>query len=250
MNLKKLSLKHIVYALLYAILIFSFIYCLVLKNYYIALYSVLVSVFLTLPELLKRMFHLIMPAALELSIVLFMFSSVFLGHALDFYSKFPHWDAMLHTFSGFLMAAVGIALIDICNRHSAARALSPIFAVLFAFCFSMTVGVLWEFYEYAVDTLFDYDMQKDTYITVINSDLVNGAIPLPVESVTLNGTKLEGYIDIGLIDTMSDMIDNAVGALILSVFSWFYLKGKGCRWVGALLFFRKHAAPVEASPKP
>ena len=142
---------------------------------------------------------------------------------------------MLHTINGFLMAAIGFSLIDILNRSERmALNLAPIFVGLFAFCFSMTVGVLWEFFEFSMDQLAGMDMQKDTIVSTIHSVSLNpeGAnvpVTVQVESLGVNGQEwdLGGYLDIGIIDTMKDLLVNFIGAVVFSIICIFYIKGRG-----------------------
>ena len=134
------------------------------------------------------------------------------------------------------MAAIGFALVDICNRSEKfSMKLSPLFLAVVAFCFSMTVGVLWEFFEFSMDWFFGFDMQKDFFITTINTvslnpDGLNIVEHIPIESLIVNGedwmAKYGGYLDIGLIDTMKDLLVNFVGAVVFSVIGYFYTKNR------------------------
>lgn len=239
-NKKKLTLKIIIYIVVRVIIIASFIFALFARNYYTAFQCVLVFVLFLLPSALDRKFNLQLPNLLEILIILFIFASIFLGDMSGFYALFPFWDTMLHTISGFVMAAIGISMINILNKSERVPfMLSPFFVALFSFCFSMTIGVFWEFFEYGADILLRFDMQKDTYITSITSSLANSGKTLYIDSVVLNGKVLNGYIDIGLIDTMNDLIVNAVGAFVLSVFGWLYLKGRGYKWIRELMPLKK-----------
>ncbi|MCD8018939.1 MAG: hypothetical protein LUF92_04950 [Clostridiales bacterium] len=111
---------------------------------------------------------------LETVIVIFIFSAEILGEINAFYVKIPVWDSILHTTNGFLMAAIGFALIDIFNRSEKfSIKMSPYFVAFVAFCFSMTVGVLWEFFEFGMDWFFGTDMQKDWIVSAIHSVKLN-----------------------------------------------------------------------------
>ena len=137
------------------------------------------------------------------------------------------------------MAAVGFSLVDLINRSQKfSIQLSPLFLAIVAFCFSMTIGVLWEFFEFTMDYFLGTDMQKDFIITQIHSvalnpDKLNIAESVKVESLLVNGQdwieKLGGYLDIGLTDTMKDLIVNFIGAVVFSVFGYFYVKHRGAR---------------------
>ena len=165
---------------------------------------------------------------------MFIFCSLILGEINHFYLKIPHWDSVLHTVNGFICAAVGFSLCDIINQNTKFKfQLSPFFLAVVAFCFSMTIGVLWEFFEFAMDLLVGFDMQKDTIVDSINSVLISpdGTVESikGIESVIVNGKELgiNGYLDIGLIDTMKDLIVNFIGAVVFSIIGFFYVKSRG-----------------------
>lgn len=135
--------------------------------------------------------------------------------------------------NGFLCAAIGFALFDVLNQHPASKLqVNPAYLALMAFCFSMTVGVLWEIFEFGMDYFFRLDMQKDTVLTVISSvelDLSgkNEVITLAdISTVAVNGRELGigGYLDIGLYDTMEDLIVNFIGAVVCSFSGLIYVK--------------------------
>ena len=136
------------------------------------------------------------------------------------------WDTVLHTLNGFLMAAIGFALVDILNRNKKISfQLSPAFLAVVAFCFSMTIGVIWEFFEFGMDQIFHLDMQKDTIVNTIYSVMLDPAGGNHVVGVTgirdvaVNGEALGlgGYLDIGLLDTMEDLLVNFIGATVFSI---------------------------------
>lgn len=143
---------------------------------------------------------------------------------------------MLHTINGFLAAAIGFALVDILNKSKKVSVnLSPAYMAVVAFCFSMTIGVIWEFFEFGMDMIFGLDMQKDTVVNTIHSvmlDPTNSNIPVGItgiEDVVVNGHSLGlgGYLDIGLIDTMKDLLVNFIGAVVFSIIGFFYVKNRG-----------------------
>ena len=152
-----------------------------------------------------------------------------MGEINSFYTIIPGWDTMLHTINGFLVAAVGFCLVDLFNRSERFTfKLSPLFLAIVAFCFSMTVGVLWEFFEFTADQVMHTDMQKDYVVHEVNSvslnpDGLNVPVHVQIESVVVNGEdwteQLGGYLDIGLIDTMKDLQVNCIG--------FFYVKHRG-----------------------
>ena len=139
-------------------------------DYYNVFLCGLTLVLFMIPAFVEHRLHIDVPNTLEIIILLFIFSAEILGEIQEYYLIFPFWDTMLHTMNGFLMAAIGIAMVDILNRSRKFKVrLSPAFVALVAFCFSMTVGVVWEFFEYGMDLFFHTDMQKDTWINTISS---------------------------------------------------------------------------------
>ncbi len=203
------------------------------REYYDVFLCALTLLLFLIPSFVERRLHIDVPNTLEVIILLFIFSAEILGEIQEYYLVFPFWDTMLHTINGFLMAAIGIAMVDILNRSSRFKVrLSPVFVAVVAFCFSMTIGVLWEFFEYGMDCFFHMDMQKDTWVTVIstvslNPEGKNAAVTIPVESVVVNGQEWPGYLDIGLHDTMKDLLVNFIGAAVFSVIGMFYIKNRG-----------------------
>lgn len=197
-------------------------------------YTCLLTLFLLyLPSLLEWKLEIRLPSALEITVIIFIFAAEILGELACFYVNVPFWDKALHTVSGFIYAAVGYSMADILNRnHKISFELSPIFLAMVAFCFSMTIGAVWEIFEYSVDCLFDKDMQKDTIvhqITSVRLDPTNRNIPITIggiEDVLVNGESLGlgGYLDIGLHDTMGDLIVNMIGALVFSVIGFLQQK--------------------------
>ena len=196
-----------------------------------------------IPSIVERRLQLELPGPLEIVILCFIFSSAILGEIAEFYLKVPGWDTLLHTLNGFLMAAIGFSLIDLLNRSPRFHiSLSPFFVAFVAFCFSMTTGILWEFVEYAIDHLFHMDMQKDFLVSSVSSVSLNpDGVNVPVvlrdihsatlvyeEAGALRETVIEGgYLDIGLRDTMKDLLVNCLGALVFSCIGVVYLRRRG-----------------------
>ncbi len=198
---------------------------------------VLTLVLFLIPSFVELNFHIQLPDTLEIVVLLFIFAAEILGEISSFYTRIPIWDTMLHTVNGFLAAAIGYSMVDLLNRNDKfALSLSPKYLALMSFCFSMTIGVLWEFFEFGMDAFFATDMQKDYIITQINTVYVhpeglNQVIRIPVDSLTINGedwvAKYGGYLDIGLIDTMKDLIVNFIGAVVFSIIGYFHTKSRG-----------------------
>ncbi len=194
-----------------------------------------------LPTVFERALRIDLPNTMEIIIMLFIFAAEILGEISSFYTTFKSWDTILHTINGFLCAAIGFALVDMLNRtEKFSLSLSPVFMSIVAFCFSMTIGVLWEFFECAMDQLMMLDMQKDTVVNAISSvmlDPTGGNRRVLIENIvetiviTADGREipleLGGYLDIGILDTMKDLFVNFIGAVVFSVIGYFYVKSRG-----------------------
>ncbi len=239
---RKFGIKASIYFILRLSVIIVGIRQFALGNYSGLFMCVLTLILFFIPEIINKRFQITLPNTLEIIIILFIYSAEILGEVNRYYLTVPHFDTILHTINGFIMAGVGFALVDILNRNeSVSISLSPMFVAVVAFCFSMTTGVVWEFFEFGMDQIFHSDMQKDTVISSISSVMFNAqglneAVTIPIESVVINGEEWQygGYIDIGLIDTMKDLIVNFVGAVIFSVFGLLYLSGKS-RFAGRFI---------------
>lgn len=197
---------------------------------------VLTLVLFTIPTFIERNWHIDIPDTLEIIVICFIYAAEILGEIRSFYINIPGWDTALHTITGFLSAAVGFSLVDIINRNERTKLyLSPLYVAIGAFCFSMTIGVLWEFFEFSMDTFFGTDMQKDTIVNTIRTvtlDPMRSNKVVVIKGITntaVNGTDLgiNGYLDIGLIDTMKDLFVNLIGALVFSFIGFFYIKNRG-----------------------
>lgn len=236
MELREHKSSFLVYVTLRLLVILMMILQIFNRNYENVFLCVLTLVLLLIPSLIQINLKIELPTALEITILVFIFAAEILGEIQSYYIKFPFWDTVLHTINGFLMAAIGFALVDILNRSKKfSIQLSPVFLAIVAFCFSMTIGVIWEFFEYGMDQFFGLDMQKDTVIQGFSSVLLDPTksnIPVPVQDITevlVNGRNLGlgGYLDIGLIDTMNDLFVNFVGVVLFSIIGYFYVKSRG-----------------------
>lgn len=204
-----------------------------------ALLCVLSLILLLLPVIIQKKFKITLPNTLEVIIYVFIFAAEILGEIYNFYGNIPNWDLILHTLNGFLCAAVGLSLIDLLNNNVKTIKLTPAYVALASFCFSMTIGVCWEFIEYAFDKTTLVDMQKDELVTSITSvefdpTKSNKAIKIKgiAKTVLYDNNNLElitiegGYLDIGLNDTMEDLLVNFIGASIYSTLGYFYIKNR------------------------
>ncbi len=242
--------KFVIYQLLTLFVILVLIDQAINGRYENCFTCALTLVLFLIPNFVESKLKITLPQTLEVIIILFIFAAEMLGEIYAFYIKFAWWDSMLHTLNGFLMAAIGFSLVDILNNNDRFKFhLSPLFIAIVSFCFSMTVGVLWEFFEFFMDLAFNTDMQKDFVLTSITSvnlsrDLLNNVTTLDgIESIIINGRNLTlngsamqggnyiinngGYLDIGLIDTMFDLVVNFIGAVLFSVFGYVYIKKRG-----------------------
>lgn len=213
--------------------------CLLRGAYQSVFLCVLTLLLFDIPMIANKVLKVTLPRELEIIILLFVFAAEILGELGSFYTHVSWWDTMLHTVNGFLMAAIGFAIIDILNNSPNFHInLSPIFVAVVAFCFSMTIGVLWEFFEFGADMLVGTDMQKDRIITEISSVALNPSGLNDVVNIpNITGTALlengevvyvieNGYLDVGIIDTMKDLIVNCIGAIVFSIIGYFYIIGR------------------------
>jgi len=235
------TLVSVVYFLLRALVILMMVAQFFNGNYENVFLCILTLVLFVMPSVLEKRLDIDLPDVLEIIILLFIFAAEILGEIRSFYIQFPHWDTMLHTLNGFLCAAIGFSLVDLLNRHERfSLNLSPFFMAVTAFCFSMTIGVLWEFFEYFMDVVVLFDMQKDTILTGISTVMLDPAhgthavvvkdiadMILVFEDGTQQALGLGGYLDIGLHDTIHDLFVNFVGAMVFSFVGFFYVKSRG-----------------------
>ena len=225
-----------------ALVILVLVARLIRRDYYAVFLCVLTLLLFNIPVFVDRKLKIKLPNALEVIILLFVFSAEILGEIGSFYTYIAWWDTMLHTINGFLMAAIGFSLIDILNNNPRFHiSLSPVFVAVVAFCFSMTIGVVWEFFEFGMDQLALTDMQKDSIVTSVSSVELNPkgvnteVVIKDITSTTIhyntNGKLAEyeiqgGYLDVGIVDTMHDLVVNCIGAFVFSLFGYFYILGR------------------------
>ena len=199
---------------------------------------ILALILFTLPTIISEKFNIGIPSLLEAIIYLFIYSTAILGEINNFYGIIPFWDTLLHTLNGFICAGIGFSLVDLLNQNSKKINLSPIYIAIVAFCFSMTIGILWEFFEFSADRIAKADMQKDRIVQEISSVLLNKDnenVPIRVKDIekteiySKDGTVLtieKGYLDIGLIDTMKDLFVNFIGAIVFSIIGFLYIRNR------------------------
>lgn len=242
-TLRKKSVVAAVYIVLRLLVILVMVAQFFNGNFENVFLCILTLILFLLPTIFEKSLQIDLPNALEIIILLFIFAAEILGEIRAFYTTFAYWDTMLHTINGFLCAAIGFSLVDMCNRHKwVSLSLSPVYMAIVAFCFSMTIGVLWEFFECTMDQFFLLDMQKDTVVNVISSvnlDPTGGNTPIAIKGITdvivVCGDEqiplgVGGYLDIGILDTMKDLWVNFIGAVVFSIVGYFYVKSRGKGW--------------------
>ena len=225
----------IVFFILRILVVVSMIRQFMLGNYESVMLCVLTLILFIAPMIVQVRLNVDFPQVLEVTILLFIYAAEILGEVNSYYTAIPYWDLMLHTLNGFLCGAIGFSLaICLDKDENVFFRMSPLLIVIVSFSFSMTIGVLWEFFEYAADHILLLDMQKDTVVHTVSSVLLN---PMKVQrpwiirnitEMSINGTEMGvgGYVDLGLIDTMGDLFVNFIGALTFSIIGWLALHGK------------------------
>lgn len=165
---------------------------------------VLGIVVMFLPSMLKRQLHIAVPGRMYIVFVVFLYAAIYLGEIRSFYYRFSHWDTVLHAFSSIMLGALGFSVVSLLNdSEKVAISLSPLFVALFAFCFAVALGVVWEIYEFSIDGLLGLNMQK--FAEEGGSSLVGRA---------------------ALVDTMDDLIVDSAGALITSIVGFISIRRK------------------------
>lgn len=227
-----------VYLILRILVVISMIFQILLGNIENGVICIVALFLFTIPTIVSEKFKIGIPSLLEAIIYLFIFSATILGEINNFYGIVPFWDTILHTLNGFLCAGIGFSLVDLLNQNSKKMNLSPLYVVIVAFCFSMTIGVLWEFGEFTADIVLKTDMQKDRVVQNISSvelNQNNKNVPIKLKDIEKTQIHLKdgriitienGYIDIGIIDTMKDLFVNFIGAFVFSVIGFLYVKNR------------------------
>lgn len=208
----------------------------VLRHDYDSVFTCCIALLLfTIPSIVDKKFNVELPTTLESIIYLFIFSSQILGEIRNFYGMFPYWDTMLHTINGFIFAGIGFSICEVLNNSPKTKLfLSPLYITVVAILFSITIGTVWEFFEYGVDRYMYADMQKDRVITDLYTVYFNDTNTVEsfndiTQTVIYYGDGevlvVDGFLDMGLNDTMKDMIVNFIGAIVFAIFGYFYEKG-------------------------
>lgn len=229
----------IVYIVLRTLVVFSMVRQILRGDFNNAFLCILSLILFTLPGIFQQKLKIKLPNVLEIIIYLFIYSAEILGEIHNFYGHIPAWDTILHTLNGFLCAGIGFSLVDLLNKNSKKLTLSPLYVAIVAFCFSMTVGVCWEFFEYSADKIVKTDMQKDVVIKEVstvylhpNKDNKTILLKNIGKTVIYDEENNEiavidgGYLDIGINDTMKDLLVNFIGAVTYSILGYVYIKNR------------------------
>lgn len=178
-------------------------YELVKSDYVLMILQCIVGmIVIFLPSQVEKKFGLNIPDTMEIMYFIFLFCAIYLGEVRNFYYKIPYWDTILHAFSAGMLGFLGFVIVDFFNKKQIKGTnLSPFFVCLFAFCFALTVGAVWEIYEYLADHILGTNMQK---------------------FMTASGTILTGHDALG--DTMKDIIVDFIGAFVVVALGYVHLK--------------------------
>ena len=259
--MKESKASFIVFTVLRVLILAIIVRSIIIGNYEGTATCILTLLLLLVPAFLEGALRVSIPPLFESIIYCFIFSANILGELAHFYAKIPIWDTLLHTLNGFLFAAVGFATVDLLNRNSKHVKLSPLYLTLVAFCVSMTVGVLWEFFECGMDLIFGTDMQKDFIVTTINSCELDPAHNQTVISVkdivstqihTASGEVVNvegGYLDIGILDSMKDLFVNFIGAIVFCIFGFIYEKSESKKASKLVEGLKIQPVAVEVDPE-
>lgn len=204
-----MGLLSIIYVALTDNVVFSYFYCLATVG------------FALLPVALTLIFRW------RMNFLFYTFFSLYtlgplLGAVYDFYYHTTWWDDLLHAMAGTVFAVVGAYIAVSLNKGNKT---SYILTALFGVLLSIGVAVVWEFYEYASDVFLHSDMQADTIIDTLVTKInrTDGGVDIieNITDTTVNGQSLGivGYLDIGLIDTMTDMLVETAGALVYFIYA-------------------------------
>jgi hypothetical protein len=145
-----------------------------------------------LPGFLEKYFEITIPADFEIIVILFIYGSLFLGEIRGFYAEFWWWDIFLNLGTAIALGFVGLTILYVLYKDDMLDA-SPLIIGVFTFCFAVAMGTMWELFEFFMDGVFKFNLQKT-----------------------------------GLIDTMWDLASNAIGAFLVSITGYYYIKyGEG-----------------------
>ena len=221
-----------VFLIIWSLTFIAFINTIIIGDWVKIGLSFAALMFYLIPSFVSCRFKLCLPATLEITFYLFVFASLVLGEIFAFYGPFPFWDIILHLLSGFVIASIGLSIVKIINKGEKSR----LFTLLFAFCFSMTLGTMWECLEFTFDMTARTDAQKDAHVRQISTITLQrdgGNRPVRLDNIEKTDIYLqngeiitidEGFLDIGIMDTMKDILVNMAGATLFCIMGVSYLK--------------------------
>jgi len=232
---KSNKVSLVVYLILRLLVIFCLIREICYGKFENAIICIFALILFLVPSFLEKTLKISFPTTLEILIFVFIFSAEILGEINNFYGKYELFDDILHAINGFACASIGFSSVYILNEKTNSLKLSPFFITLVSFCFSMTIGVMWEFFEYGSDKYLGLDMQKDQYVenirtVTLDPEKNNKVIKIDNISYSIlydeagnEIIKIDNYLDLGLQDTMEDLKVNFIGAFIFSIFGYLYI---------------------------
>ncbi len=203
--MKKSEKFYIVFSLIIrVILIVAIVISFFEDNWIFVFFSALTFLLTFFPKIIERSYKIELPVTFQMLIVLFACAGVFLGGVGEFYVKYWWWDSMLHFLAGIGLGFAGFLILYVLYRNNKFQA-GPGTIAIFSFCFALSLGVLWEIFEFSVDSILGEDMQRARNLCPDIGDC---------------DTRL------GLMDTMTDLILDAMGAFIASFAAYLYLLKK------------------------
>ena len=187
----------------------------------------------SIPTIIDKRYKIKLPIGIEMSIYAITFCTEILGEIQEYYINITGWDKLMHFLSGMALSAIFIFIISVVDKEDRKLNVPNFYKAVAVFCFSVTILVLWEFLEFGADNIFGKDMQKDTFITKItsvslNEDKINKPVTVNIKNLKINNEdylkQYGGYLDIGLYDTMYDLLLGTFGSVIYSIGIYFYIK--------------------------
>ncbi len=189
---KNEKIRIAIYAILQLSIIVAMVIAVVEREWANLAFAIFTLLIVNLPSIYERRFKMDIPDDFEVVLVIFIYAALFLGELNEFYFRFWWWDKLLHAVSGLIFGNMGYLIVSYLNENKKLNVeLTPFFVALFSFCFAVTIGTVWEIYEYAMDKFFGFFMQR-------------------------------GSLD----DTMIDLILDTLGALVFAVLGYFEEKGQ------------------------
>lgn len=228
----------VIYVLLNLIIIINAIIEIINGNITNIVICVVSIILLFFPNFLEKKLNIKVPYILKILIYFYIFGTQILGEVNHFYLRVKYWDKIFHGLHGVIGSSIGFSLVYLLNKNSIHKVFKPFFVVLTAFCISISISVIWEVLEYTLDISFKTDSQNDRYIDSINTvylDSKKEGNVIKIDDISYvvlydkNNNelkKLNGYLDIGLFDTMNDLIINIVTSLLFCFYSYWYLLNK------------------------